>query len=472
MIDTLTGLMWPRNGNLPNGTRTWYAALDYVATLNSSGGLCGHTDWRLPNINELETLVNANEPNTSTWLMTQGFISVQAAWYWSSSTNAGYAGFAWIVDMWYGLVVNHGKDGYGYVWPVRAGQAGPLVPSAIWHTGQTKCYDAQGTEIPCAGTGQDGDIQAGVAWPSPRFTDNTNGTVADTLTGLMWTKDAHAPGPAACTTHTYKTWKGALDHVQCLNTNAYLGYRDWRLPNRKELMSLIDRSRYDPALPTGHPFTNVQADWYWSSSTYAYYTNYAWIVYMWDGSVSSYSKDISSYVWPVRAGQGRSFYTLALSAGWNLPSLPFQPTDTSMEKVLSEIAGKYSMVWGYQNQQWKFYNPSNASGSTLKSIAAGQGYWIKGTAPQTLTVAGQAPGSLSIALEKGWNLVGYNKTVHGSPSTILSSIANKYSIVWAYIGGAWKYYDPMDDLGSTLKTFEPGYGYWIKAKEAVEWAVP
>ena len=61
-------------------------------------------------------------------------------------------------------------------------------------TGQTKCYDTNGNQIPCAGTGQDGEIQAGVAWPNPRFTDNGNGTVTDNLTGLMWTKDANPVG--------------------------------------------------------------------------------------------------------------------------------------------------------------------------------------------------------------------------------------------------------------------------------------
>ena len=60
-------------------------------------------------------------------------------------------------------------------------------------TGQTKCYDSTGIEIPCADTGQDGEIQAGVAWPSPRFTDNGDGTMTDNLTGLMWTKDANLP---------------------------------------------------------------------------------------------------------------------------------------------------------------------------------------------------------------------------------------------------------------------------------------
>ena len=51
-------------------------------------------------------------------------------------------------------------------------------------TGQTKCYDiydTAGTEITCAGTGQDGEIRAGVSWPSPRFQDNGDGTITDNL---------------------------------------------------------------------------------------------------------------------------------------------------------------------------------------------------------------------------------------------------------------------------------------------------
>ena len=58
-------------------------------------------------------------------------------------------------------------------------------------TGQTLCYDSLGAVVPCAGTGQDGEIKAGVAWPSPRFTDNSNGTVTDNLTGLIWLKNAN-----------------------------------------------------------------------------------------------------------------------------------------------------------------------------------------------------------------------------------------------------------------------------------------
>ncbi len=181
------------------------------------------------------------------------------------------------------------------------------APAPVPQTGQTACYNSSGTQIPCAGTGQDGAIdgavRAGVAWPVPRFTDKGDGTVTDNLTGLMWTKDANAPGPAACTPVASKTWQQALDYAACLNANSYLGYADWRVPSIRELGGLVDTSRVSPALPAGHPFTSVQSSSYWSGSTCANGTYNAWGVGMGDGGVGYSNKTYSSYVWPVRSGQ-------------------------------------------------------------------------------------------------------------------------------------------------------------------------
>jgi len=142
-------------------------------------------------------------------------------------------------------------------------------PAEVWQTGQKTTY----------ATGDDGDLEKGVAWPSPRFMDHGNGTITDTLTGLMWTKNANLAGGT-------KTWQGALDYVKSINSGAGLGgYHDWRLPNRKELFSLIDHSKWYPALPASHPFQNVQSYYYWSSTTDAYFTDYAWVVDMWYGGV-------------------------------------------------------------------------------------------------------------------------------------------------------------------------------------------
>jgi len=94
-----------------------------------------------------------------------------------------------------------------------------------------------------------------------------------------------------------------------MNAGTYpnLGYTDWRLSNRKELFSLIDCSQYFPALPSGHPFTNVQSGNYWSSTSYASSTYNAWFIGMSIGYVSYYSKTNGYSVWPVRSGSGGSF---------------------------------------------------------------------------------------------------------------------------------------------------------------------
>ncbi|MFZ4858968.1 MAG: putative Ig domain-containing protein [Desulfuromonadaceae bacterium] len=178
------------------------------------------------------------------------------------------------------------------------------APAPVPQTGQTLCFNSIGAEIPCAGTGQDGDIKSGVAWPDPRFSDNGNGTVSDNLTGLMWTKDANAPGPTACAPAVLKTWQGALDYAACLNANSYLGYADWRVPSIRELGGLMDTSRFSPALTAGHPFGVIQdSSGYWSSSTY-YGTDSAWVVIMYSGNLNSYTKTTrAGHVWPVRSGE-------------------------------------------------------------------------------------------------------------------------------------------------------------------------
>ena len=337
VTDNLTGLMWARNGNLPNGTMTWYQAIDYANNLN----LCGYSDWRLPNVNELESLINANELDTGTWLNTQDFNNVQPYSYWSSTTYAINTNSVWIVNMWYGYAgYDYNDRDYGYVWPVRADTTSP---AQIWSTGQKISYVA----------GDDGDLERGVVWPNPRFSNQGNGTVVDNLTGIIWTKDANAPGPSVCIPGTYKTWQSALDYVACLNTNNYLGYDDWRLPNRKELRSLIDYSNYNPALTSGHPFTSVQSGTYWSSATCTYYTNGAWIVNMWNGHVDYGGKGHVDYVWPVRGGQvGSPDLTNGLVAYWSFDNC--DATDDSGNGHNGTIYGNPQCVDGEKGKAFSF----------------------------------------------------------------------------------------------------------------------
>jgi hypothetical protein len=293
VTDALTGLIWLQNADCFGG-RTWPQALSNANSLAS--GACGLSDdsiagaWRLPNLNELESLLNAEEQDTGSWLIGQGFVNVQDIYYWSSTTYAYDAGKAWQVGMTIGYAKSNVKSDTRRVWPVRALTT---PPAQLWETGQTTSYAA----------GDDGALQRGIAWPSPRFTDNGDGTVTDELTSLVWTLDANAPGPAGCANGVEMIWQAALDYIACLNTNNYLGQSDWRLPNKKELHSLTDFSQYGPALPPNNPFINVNTNYYWSSTSCVSCTGLVWEIGMKSGRIATAGPSNEQNVWPVRGGQ-------------------------------------------------------------------------------------------------------------------------------------------------------------------------
>ena len=317
IFDKMTGLIWTKDGNAPGPAacypataKEWQTALDYVTCLNANSYL-GYKDWRLPNVNELKSLLNVGESDIIAWLITQGFNNIQSRSYWSSTTFANFTGSAWLVNMQQSGYVSFSNKSASYsysaVWPVRSEQSGTFGYSIIPlpKTGQSTCYDSSGHIIACSGTGQDGDIQAGVPWNSQRFTDYGGGTITDNMTGLIWTKDSNAPGPAACNPATAKDWQAALDYVTCLNANSYLGYTDWRLPNVNELCSLKNAGpEYNTLWLITQGFNLIQLhpaeEDYWSSTTAAGVDNSAWIVNM-IYMVATNHKSAYKYVWPVRS---------------------------------------------------------------------------------------------------------------------------------------------------------------------------
>jgi len=152
--------------------------------------------------------------------------------------------------------------------------------------------EKSGQTIPSA-PGDDGDLQNGISFPEPRFTDNEDGTVTDNLTGLMWTTDAQQIAGLM-------NWSVALD---ACNDLEFAGYDDWRMPNVKEMLSLIDYGYYDPALTPGYPFINVPSypGVYWTSTTLAV-NNDAFHVPISNGTTNHVGKGELKYVWPVRSG--------------------------------------------------------------------------------------------------------------------------------------------------------------------------
>ena len=200
-----------------------------------------------------------------------------------------------------------GSNATDSTWGLNVGRRVAPVASS----GQTTSYAA----------GDDGALHKGVALPIdpdnsplpiPRFTDNTDGTVTDNLTGLIWLQDANCFGA--------RDWAAALTDAATLNSGECglsltegSAEGDWRLPNQKELSSLVNLQYVTPALSNaagdqkwtaGDPFLNVQSSYYWSSSTVISELASAWRVDLNSGIVDGDDKTTGSHpVWPVRDGQ-------------------------------------------------------------------------------------------------------------------------------------------------------------------------
>ncbi len=176
-----------------------------------------------------------------------------------------------------------------------------ITKSWVAKTGQTTQYEA----------GDDGDLERGVAWPNPRFTDNLDGTITDNLTCLIWDKDANRFGAKLDWSDAVSYCNNLADNGGDLTDGSVTG--DWHLANRFELESLLHLGFFSPAVPDtlgtgqwsqGDPFNNMQSLGlgYWSSSTNVV-SNFGWSVSFLDGHVGSAPVRIDGlHIWCVRGG--------------------------------------------------------------------------------------------------------------------------------------------------------------------------
>ncbi|NEX18574.1 MAG: hypothetical protein C1943_18745 [Halochromatium sp.] len=242
----------------------------YVEDVNAEG-LCGFSDWRMPTPKELMGIVQYGI--TSPTIDADYFPNTIPSVFWSASPFANVPRTAWFVGFDYGSDGVHSKDNAYSVRLVRAGQA------------------------------------------SFSFVDNGNGTVSDHNTGLMWAKCFAGQTGNDCGTGGAegRSWQEALTYA---DEASLAGYDDWRLPNVKELLSLVDHSRFQPAIDQqffpGTP-ADASADWFWSSTPSAYNSDRAWFVSFSDGEVGDGNKGFGLYVSLVRGGQLFGLLPLSVS---------------------------------------------------------------------------------------------------------------------------------------------------------------
>lgn len=291
ITDAATGLMWQKG---ENERCNLYEAEKKCKEMN----LGGYTDWRLPNIKELNTILNL-EFKDSWWYFKDFFpaegLAPPLLHYFSSSLFQDY--YVWVTNFCFGY------DGYygGKMAPLlfRAVRETEIVEETvktiITHTGENKVYDVEG----CLTTNEryQGLDATRVTSPLSYERDAVTKIVKDQNTGLFWD-----------TSHEEElfTWEEAKKFVETLNQVVYQGYSDWRLPNREELRSL---ALYDGSIPaiTEEFFPDTKAEFYWSGQEHKGDPVLAWGVYFGYGCCIGYPKKTKAYVRAVRSG-GLSFH--------------------------------------------------------------------------------------------------------------------------------------------------------------------
>lgn len=241
ITDNVTGLMWQKQDSGQKYSQV--QAIAYCSGLS----LGGHSDWRLPSRMNLITIVNYGSYNPA--INQIYFPSTQSYDYWSSTASAVSTTYAWYVYFGDGNVVDTVPVFNDYARCVRLGQT-----------------------------------------QAQSFSDNGNGTITDNVTGLIWQKQDSG--------QTY-SWPQAITYCSGLSLGGLSG---WRLPNIKELSSIVDDTVSSPAInQTYFPSTHLSR--YWSSTTYAGVTANAWNVSFLAGYVLSDFTTLNNYARCVRLGQ-------------------------------------------------------------------------------------------------------------------------------------------------------------------------
>lgn len=188
--------------------------------------------------------------------------------------------------------------------------AGVAFGDPLLRTGQRKCWDAAGTIVPCAGTGQDAETHKGAR---RAYVNNGNGTITDSVTGLVWEKLDDAGGIHDID-NTYSWTTAFSDKIAKLNkAPCFAGHCDWRLPNANELQDIVDYGRtllaihpvFTAPCPPGCSIATcscTNTDIYWTSTTYQAYLDVAWVVSFVYGYGGGADKTEFHYVRAVRGG--------------------------------------------------------------------------------------------------------------------------------------------------------------------------
>lgn len=272
ITDLNTGLMWVQ----ARGTQqvSWAYAVSNVASCRVGG----YSDWRMPTIKELYSLAEFIGANGNSFTNTSGYIPF---------IDTNYFGFAYGpgTSELIGSRVIDAQDWSAtpYVSTVMNGQAAAF--GFNFTDGRIKGY-------PPANSNYVRYVRGNTSYGINNLVNNGDGTISDKATRLLWSRNDSGVG---------MNWSNALAWVQAQNAAKDLGYSDWRLPNSKELQTIVDYTRSPDTTGSAaiNPVFNCTAitnenrqldwPWYWSGTTLVTSTNGEEGIYVCFGRAMGYS---------------------------------------------------------------------------------------------------------------------------------------------------------------------------------------
>ncbi len=158
---------------------------------------------------------------------------------------------------------------------------------------------------------------------------------------------------------------------------------------------------------------------------------------------------------------------ITVNEGWNLISLPRQPSNTSVDSVLSSLDGSWTKLLAYSNDTWIGADDEIPSSFwSLSKMEVGKGYWLQTTSEGTFKSDGVEK-NRSIFLHEGWNLIGYPLPFKTDLTDAFISINGNWKKCLYYANGNWFGADAsLPTTYWTLKNFRAGAGYWLEMDKA------
>lgn len=408
--DNVSGLIWegktPENASR-NFTRS--GAFNYAGVVNGNGGLCGFSDWRVPDRRELFSIVNNRSRFTAFdeeyFPNTTPTTTAAATLYWANDTYNANPTYGWTITF-------------------ANGNSTEQLASSL----------------------QKVRLVRGERFPQGDFRDNGDGTVTDLTNGLTWDKcswgqswDSGANTCSAVADAISSNWDGALAAAVTANAGNHRGQRDWRLPNRAELESLLRLNANLPAIDAS-VFPSTAAVGYWSSTPYAISLD-AWRVGFDYGRVSNAQMTLANRIRLVRGGD--DFDLLApIQSRLNDTGRTecFDGAGTGV--CIDAVAGDAGL---FPQQDGRFGRDAQALSGQLSKAgggSAGFDFTPLGSGGEVIELAGGAPASQHACVQD--NITGLTwevKTAANAGITYTWEQANSYAEALNIAGGLCGYSD-------------------------------